>query len=101
MFVSRYVGRRILREDLTLSQWRALSGYDGDSKEFSTLDQFDDVTINRSKKSRIISNPSMDIVNIDLGSKKYCDVQGNKIFGSVTLEPFESKILISADFNLP
>ena len=101
MFVSRYVGRRILREDLTLSQWRALSGYDADSKEFSYLDQFDDITINHQKKSRIIYNPSMDVVSIDLESEEYCDVQGNKIYGSVTLQPFESRILISADFDIP
>ncbi|MHC4145055.1 MAG: hypothetical protein ACYSUD_09775 [Planctomycetota bacterium] len=100
VFVSRYVGRRILREDLTLSQWRALSGYDGDSKEFSYLDQFDDVTIDQPKKSRIISNPSLDVVSIDLGSEKYCDVQGNKIYGSISLQPFESVILISSDFEI-
>jgi len=101
VFVSRYVGRRVLREDLTLSQWRALSGYDADSKEFSYLDQFDDITIDRPRKSRIITNPSLDVVSIDLKSEKYCDVQGNKIFGSVSLQPFESEILISADFDIP
>lgn len=34
-------------------------------------------------------------------SEKYCDVQGNKIYGGVTLESFESKILISSDFETP
>ncbi|UCD20233.1 MAG: right-handed parallel beta-helix repeat-containing protein, partial [candidate division WOR-3 bacterium] len=98
VFVSRYVGRRILRENLALSQWHALSGYDGDSKEFSYLDQFDDITIDRQKKSRIIYNTSLGVVSIDLELEKYCDVQGNKISDTVTLQPFESKILIRADY---
>ncbi len=98
VFVSRYVGRRILREDLTLSQWRALSGYDGDSKEFSYLDQFKDIKIDRNKKSRIFCNPSLDVVSVDLESRKYCDIEGNKIFGSITLKPFESIILIPSEY---
>lgn len=98
IFVSRYVGRRVLREDLTLSQWRVLSDYDGDSKEFSYLDQFDTTTIDRQKKARIIYNPSLDVVSIDLESEKYCDVEGKKIYGSITLQPFESKVLICSDY---
>ncbi|MCP4261430.1 MAG: hypothetical protein GY774_28600 [Planctomycetes bacterium] len=100
VFVSRYDPNknRWIRENLILSQWRALSGYDGDSKEFSYLDQFDDITIDRQKKSRIIYNTSLGVVSIDLESEEYCDVQGNKISGTVTLQPFESKILIRADY---
>ncbi len=36
---------------------------------------------------------------MDLEGKTYCDVQGNRISGKVTLQPFESKILVSADFE--
>jgi len=89
---------RWTRDDLTLSGWRTLSGYDGDSKDFSYLNQFDDITIDSPIKSRIIYNPSLDVINIDLESDKYCDVDGNKIYGSVSLQPFESKILIFSDF---
>ena len=100
VFVSRYdpSKNRWIRENLILNQWRALSGYDGDSKEFSYLGQFDDITIDRQTKSRIIYNTSLGVVSIDLELEKYCDVQGNKMSDTVTLQPFESKILIRADY---
>ena len=85
-------------DDLTLNGWRALSGYDGNSKDFSYLNQFDDIAIDSPIKSRIIYNTSLDVISFDLESDKYCDVDGNKIYGSVSLQPFESKILISSDF---
>jgi len=88
-------------DELTLNGWRALSEYDGNSKEFSYLNQFDDITIDSPKKSRIIYNTSLDEINLDLESDKYCDVHGNKIYGSVTLQPFESIILIFSDFETP
>ena len=95
-----YEDRRT-RDDLTLNGWRALSGYDGDSKDFSYLNQFDDINIDSPIKSRIIYNTSLDVISIDLESDKYCDVHGNKIYGSVSLQPFESKILIFSDFETP
>jgi parallel beta-helix repeat protein len=90
---------RWTRDELTISGWRALSGYDENSKDFSYLNQFDDITIDSPIKSRIIYNTSLDVISIDLGSDKYCDVDGNKIYGSVSLEPFESIIVISSDFE--
>ena len=103
ILVSRYdAGEgRTVHEDLTLDGWRALSGYDANSMEFSYLDQFDDITIDPEKTSRIIYNTSLDVITIDLEPDKYCDVQGNKIYGSITLQPFESKVLISSDFEIP
>ncbi|HUU17226.1 MAG TPA: right-handed parallel beta-helix repeat-containing protein, partial [Sedimentisphaerales bacterium] len=92
---------RWTRDELTLAGWRTLSGYDGNSKDFSFLNQFDDITINSPIKSRIIYNTSLDVISIDLESEKYCDVHGNKIYGSVSLQPFESKILIFSDFEIP
>ena len=101
--VSRYDAGQggTVREDLTLDGWRALSGYDENSREFSYLEQFDDITMVPEKTSRIIYNPSLDVITVDLEPDKYCDVQGNKIYGSITLQPFESKILISSDFENP
>ncbi len=103
ILVSRYKAYedRWTRDELTLSGWRALSGYDGNSKDFSYLNQFDDITIDSPKKSRIIYNTSLDVISIDLESDKYCDVHGNKIYGSVSLQPFESKILIFSDYEIP
>ncbi|MFC1634847.1 LamG-like jellyroll fold domain-containing protein [Planctomycetota bacterium] len=97
IFVSRYSDEWI-QDYLSLQRWRALSGYDANSKEFRYLDQIEDITIDARKDSRIVYNPSLDVVNIDLESDKYCDVNGNKIYGMVSLEPFESKILIPCDF---
>ena len=94
-----FVGR--INEDMTLQRWRTLSGYDANSKEFSYLDQFEDITIDLQRESRIIYNPSLDVIDGDLESDEYCDVQGNKIYGTVTLQPFESKILIPCDFQAP
>ncbi len=101
--VSRYIADegRTIHENLTLDGWRALSGYDGDSKDFAHLGQFSDMTVDSEIKSRIVYNASLETVSIDLGSDKYCDVEGNKIYGSISLQPFESKILISCDFEIP
>jgi len=98
--VSRYNGGTV-QDDLTLQRWRALSGYDANSKEFSYMDQFEDITMDPQKESRIIYNTSLDVISIDLESDKYCDVHGNKIYGSVSLQPFESKILIFSDYEIP
>jgi parallel beta-helix repeat protein len=87
------------REDLTLDGWRALSGYDGNSKDFAYLDQFPDLVMDHEKRSRIIHNPSLDVIGVDLGTEKYCDAQGRKIYGKVYLQPFESKVLLRADYE--
>jgi parallel beta-helix repeat protein len=99
IYLSRYTDEWV-QDDLTLNRWRALSGYDANSKEFSYLDQFEDIKIDQQKESMIVYNPSLDVVSIDLESEKYCDVDGNKIYGSVSLQPFESKILIPCDFEI-
>ncbi|HUT47265.1 MAG TPA: hypothetical protein VMX36_13355 [Sedimentisphaerales bacterium] len=100
--MSRYVdGGGTICEDMTLDTLRTLSEYDGDSGEFSYLDQFSDLMVDPQKRSRIIYNASLDVISIDLESDKYCDVHGNKIYGSVSLQPFESKILIPCDFEIP
>ncbi len=88
-------------DHLTLSGWQALSGYDGDSKEFSYLDQFTDVKILKPVQSRIVYNASLEATSVDLGADRYCDVQGNKVYGNVALQPFESRILITADYEIP
>ena len=97
IFLHRYIDGTV-EDDLTLQRWRTLSGYDANSKEFSYLDQFEDIVIDARKDSRIVYNPSLDVIRIDLESEKYCDVDGNKIYGSVSLQPFESKVLIPCDF---
>jgi hypothetical protein len=65
------------------------------------LEQMDDITINPEKPSRIIYNTSLEAITVELEPEKYCDVDGNKIYGSVSLQPFESLILIPCDFEIP
>ena len=102
IYVSRYPAQGgVLRENLTLDGWRALSGYDANSTEFSRLDRFGDMTIPRPVKSRIVYNATLNATSVNLGTDTYCDVEGNKVYGQVTLEPFESKILISAAYEVP
>jgi parallel beta-helix repeat protein len=83
-------------EALSLSSWQARSGYDRNSKEFSYVSELPQVTLARPTKSRIVYNASLDVNTVDLGPDLYCDVQGHGIRGKLTLQPFESKILITA-----
>ncbi len=82
--------------DLSLSSWQALSGYDRNSKEYSYLSELPLVRLVRPARSKIVYNASLDVNTIDLGPDLYCDVQGNGIRGKLTLQPFESKILLAA-----
>jgi parallel beta-helix repeat protein len=98
IYVDHYVASQggNVRTTLSLDQWQAMSGYDSNSREFSYLDQLPQVTLASPVESRIVYNASLDVNTIDLGPDLYCDVQGNGIHGKLTLQPFESKILISA-----
>jgi hypothetical protein len=71
------------------------------SREYPYLERINDLALASPRKSRIVYNLTLDVKTIDLEGNKYCDVQGNKISGNVTLPPFESKILISANFVPP
>jgi parallel beta-helix repeat protein len=102
IFASRYYpDRGWVQENLTLAGWRALTGYDLQSREFSYLEQSKGITLARPRESRIVYNPTLDVATVDLEGQKYCDVQGNEVSGSVVLQPFESKILIAAEFETP
>jgi parallel beta-helix repeat protein len=84
------------RTTVPLGEWRALSGYDRNSKDVSDLRRLGQVTLASPVKSRIVYNASLDVNTVDLGPDLYCDVQGNGIRGKLVLQPFESKILIAA-----
>ncbi len=97
LFVSYYSNGegRTVSDDLTLYEWKLLSGYDGASRDFSFLEQVPGLSLAEPRASRIIYNATLDVATVDLEGKKYCDVQGHPVSGKVTLQPFESKILIS------
>ncbi len=98
VFLSRYLtpSSGEYHDYLPLSGWQTMSGYDRNSKEFSYLKELPEVTLTSPIRSRIVYNASLDVNTVDLGTDLYCDVQGNGIRGKLTLQPFESKILISA-----
>ncbi len=82
-------------QDLTLYGWCQLSRYDANSKDFFHLEQRPDLALASPRASRIIYNTTLSPLTVDLAGKQYCDVEGNKVSGKVTLPPFESKILIA------
>ncbi len=98
IFLSRYLTPYSgeWHDYLSLNSWRELSGYDGASREFSYLEQLPGLILASPVQSRIVYNASLDVNTIDLGPGLYCDVEGNGVRGTLTLQPFESKILISA-----
>ncbi len=100
IFVSRYNDseNRWIADDLTLYEWKLLSGYDDASRDFSYLEQRPNLPLAEPRTSRIVYNTTLDTMTVDLEGKTYCDVLGNKVSGRVTLPPFESKILIATDF---
>ena len=102
IYTIRYPARSgIIREALTLRKWSVFSGYDASSRDFSSLPQLAGLTIRKPVQSRIVYNPSLEVLSIDLGANRYCDVQGNKVYAKVSLPPFESKVLLAADFEVP
>jgi parallel beta-helix repeat protein len=98
IFVSRYLtpSSGEYHDYLTLGGWQSLSGYDRNSREFSYLTRLPGVTLRSPTQSRIVYNASLDVNTVDLGPDLYCDVQGHGIRGKLTLQPFESRILLAA-----
>jgi parallel beta-helix repeat protein len=73
----------------SLASWQSYSGKDGASKEhWFTLDPSDPPL------SRIFYNDTQSAQLIDLGVRKYLDLDQNTLMGSITLQPFESVVLI-------
>ncbi len=96
IFLSRYpASGGVLEENLTLDGWRALSGYDVHSKDFSDLEFLAGINLASPRRSRVVYNPTLEVKTVDLGSDQYCDVEGRPISGAVMLQPFESKVLIA------
>lgn len=85
--------------DLSFAGWRARSGYDLQSRDFSYLESRPGMILARPRDSRIVYNPTLEAAIIDLEGKKYSDGDGTPLSGTVLLSPFESKILIALDPN--
>ncbi len=96
IFMNRYFpDRGTVHENLTLADWRALSGYDLQSRDFSHIESLDGIVLATPRQSRIVYNPTLEVAAVDLEGNAYCDVEGNRLSDTVILDPFESKILIA------
>jgi hypothetical protein len=73
----------------TFSEWKAYSGLEAHSEtNWFTLNPGDPPL------SRIFYNDTKTPLVIDLGTRKYLDLDQNDVMGSVTLQPFTSIVLI-------
>ncbi len=74
---------------LTFAGWQAFSGLDGHSKT-----NWFTQPVGEASRARIFYNPSRDPATFDLGSRQYLDLDQNPVTGSLTLQPFTSRILV-------
>ena len=75
--------------DRTLASWQSYSSKDGASVEhWFTLGAGD------APLSRIFYNDTISPLTVDLGTRKYLDLNQNDVLGSIVLQPFESLVLI-------
>lgn len=75
--------------DRTLASWRSYSGKDAHSKE-----AWYSQAAGETPRSRIFYNDTTSSKTFELGDRLYLDLDQNQVVGSLTLEPFTSKILI-------
>jgi uncharacterized repeat protein (TIGR01451 family) len=73
----------------TLAEWRTLSGQDADSTEawFS-------LASGKPPNSQLFYNDNSQTRTIDLGNSLYKDLDQNPVYGSLTLPPYGSKVLV-------
>jgi uncharacterized repeat protein (TIGR01451 family) len=75
--------------DRSLASWQGYSGKDGSSKEsWFTLGA------GEAPLSRILYNDTAQVAEIDLGTARYLDLDQNGWVGSISLQPYTSRILI-------
>ena len=74
---------------LTFAGWQAFSGQDSHSKTNWFIQPEGEAS-----RARIFYNPSRDPSTFDLGSRQYLDLDQNPVIGSLTLQPFTSRILV-------
>ena len=73
--------------DRKFPEWKSLTSKD----KYST---FDGLPMTDGEKEQLFYNDTKQSKKINLGTSVYKDLNGNSVSGSITLEPFTSKILI-------
>jgi parallel beta-helix repeat protein len=84
-----YESKGIFRGDKYCSfvEWKSLTGFDKNSV-------YDGNNLAPGEKEQLIYNDSKEVKIIQLGNKSYKDINGKKITGNITLQPFTSVILV-------
>ena len=73
----------------TFAEWKAYSGLESHSKaNWFTLNPGDPPL------SRVFYNDTKNPLVVDLGVRKYLDLDQNTVMGAITLQPFESIVLV-------
>lgn len=89
-YINPYLAQHIeVQGTRSLADWQAYSGKDSTSKEawFS-------LSPGQPPNSRIFYNDSPVLKTIDLGYTLYLDLDQNPVYGSLTLQPYQSKVLV-------
>jgi hypothetical protein len=73
----------------TFANWKTFSGLEAHSKT-----NWFTQPAGEASRARILYNPTKSPLAIDLGDRKYLDLDQNSIVGSITLSPFTSRILV-------
>ncbi len=76
----------------SLTAWQVYSGKDGASRE-----QWFTLALNTPPNSQIFYNGADQPATVNLGSTVYKDLNQNHVQGSLTLQPYQSKILVVSD----
>jgi hypothetical protein len=88
-YVNKHIAYGPSWSRLTFAGWQSLSALDSHSKTnwFTQL-------AGETSRARIFYNSNRIPAAFDLGSRKYLDLDQNPVTGSLTLQPFSSKILV-------
>ena len=76
----------------TFRQWQSATGQDRNST-------FDGAPLGEGETEQLLYNNTKQAKTINLGNSVYKDIDGNDVSGTVTLQPFTSKILIGANIG--
>jgi hypothetical protein len=75
----------------TFDEWLAFSGQEAHSRKNWFTQQ-----VGEKPLSRVFYNATKDPMTVDLGTRKYLDLDQNEVVGSVTLQPFTSIVLVDS-----
>ena len=88
-YVSKHIAYGPSWTRLTFAGWQTTSGKDQNSK----TNWFTQPS-GESSRGKIYYNKGKTPLTIDLGDRQYLDLDQNPVIGSLTLQPFTSKILV-------